>query len=405
MLHTNGRRKIAFLTSIDPQDKRSWSGIFYQTAQALKRHCGEVVYCGPTSTTEKKRDQGLYKQPKLLLKKFARKYFVYDYHIIQAQQSAHAANQLFAQEYFDVIVAPASLMQVAFLETEIPIVIVEDGTFALLLNYYPQYSNLLQRSIRQVHAITERGIKKASALVYSSTWAADSAINDYHAEPKKVYVVPMGANFDNPPGADLVQHKKKSSSCKLLFVGVDWQRKGGEIAFETLLALEKRGIAAELVICGCVPPKQFVHRRMKVIPFLDKNDLKQYKELEQLYLEADFFLLPTRNECYGIVFCEASAYGLPAITTHTGGVPEVVRDGENGYVLPLEARGDAYADAISSLYLDEQRYAQLVKTSRAAYDQRLNWDAWGRAVDTIIADVLAQRVTLHDVAPTSSAVM
>jgi glycosyltransferase involved in cell wall biosynthesis len=405
MLHTDGRRKIAFLTSIDPQDKRSWSGIFYQTAQALKRHCGEVAYFGSTSVAGKKHNQGLYQQSKLLLKKFARQYFVYDYHVIHAKQSAHAANQRLSQERFDVIVAPASLMQVAFLETEIPIVIVEDGTFALLLNYYPQYTNLLQRSIRQIHAITERGIKKASALVYSSAWAAASAINDYHAEPKKVYVVPMGANFDNPPGADIVQRKKKSSSCRLLFVGVDWQRKGGEIAFETLLALEKRGILAELVICGCVPPKQFVHQRMNVIPFLDKNDPKQYKELEQLYLESDFFLLPTRNECYGIVFCEASAYGLPAITTYTGGVPEVVKDGENGYILSLEARGDAYADVISSVYLDEQQYAKLVKTSRAAYDQRLNWDVWGRTVDAIITDVLAQRATLRDVTTTYGSVM
>jgi len=47
----------------------------------------------------------------------------------------------------------------------------------------------------------------------------------------------------------------------------------------------------------------------------------------------------------------------------------------------------------------------LVKTSRAAYDQRLNWDVWGRTVDAIITDVLAQRATLRDVTTTYGSVM
>jgi glycosyltransferase involved in cell wall biosynthesis len=117
----------------------------------------------------------------------------------------------------------------------------------------------------------------------------------------------------------------------------------------------------------------------------------------QLYLEADFLLLPTRNECFGIVFCEANAFGLPAITTCTGGVPEVVRNGENGFVLPLEARGDAYALLIASLYRDAAQYAQLVLSSRAAYDERLNWDSWGVAMNTIITDVLRHRIAPHKV--------
>lgn len=391
-----GRKKIAFLTSIDPLDKRSWSGIFYQTAQALQKHCGDVIYIGPASSPEGKKEQGLSRLAKASLKKIARKYFVYDYHVMVAKNYARVANQLFAHKDFDVIVAPASLAQVAYLETDIPVVVVEDGTFALLLGYYPQYTNLLPRSIRQMNAVTAVGIHNASALIYSSVWAARSAIEDYHADPQRVHVVPMGANFDNPPGKEIVRRKKRSNHCKLLFVGVDWQRKGGEIAFETLLALEAMGVAAELAICGCVPPKKFAHSRMKVIPYLDKNDPKQYNKLEQLYLESDFLLLPTRNECFGIVFCEANAFGLPAITTRTGGVPEVVRDGENGFVLPLEARGEAYAQIIAALYRDERRYAALVQSSRAAYDERLNWDAWGMAVEQIITDILHRRTPSCD---------
>jgi glycosyltransferase involved in cell wall biosynthesis len=201
----------------------------------------------------------------------------------------------------------------------------------------------------------------------------------------------MGANLEEVPSKEMVLMRKRSERCHLLFMGVNWYRKGGDIAFETLLELEKMGIMAELTICGCTPPRQFVHERMQIFPFLDKNDPEQYNRLAQLYLEADFLLLPTRNECYGIVFCEAGAYGLPVITTQTGGVPEVIRDGENGFALPLAARGDEYARVIASIYQDDERYARLVRTCRAAYDERLSWDVWGKMMKTILNEVVDQR--------------
>lgn len=391
------RKRIALLTSLDPLNKRSWSGIFYQMARSLQKHCGEVAYVGPITVAGGGLKGRIIEWMKGFLKKVARRYFVYDYHIHVAKKLASAASRHLLKERFDVIVAPASLAQVAFLETDIPVIIVEDATFALLLDYYPQYSDMLSRSIEQMQAVTVRGMRKASALIYSSAWAAQSAINEYHIDPRKVHVVPMGANFDDPPDEEIIERKKRSGVCKLLFVGVDWQRKGGEIAFETLLALAQLGIPAELTVCGCMPPKNRSHPDMKIIPYLDKNDPLQYEKLAQLYQEVDFLLLPTRNECFGIVFCEANAFGLPAITTCTGGVPEVVRNGENGFVLPLHARGDAYALLIASLYRDEAQYAQLVLSSRAAYDERLNWDSWGVAMNKVITDVLHCGTIPHEV--------
>src|SRR5205807_2455437 len=84
------------------------------------------------------------------------------------------------------------------------------------------------------------------------------------------------------------------------------------------------------------------------------------------------------------VIGEANAFGVPVITADTGGVADVVRNGENGYALPFEARGEAYAQIIAELYRDEQRYRQLAQSSRAAFEDRLNWDVWGRCVHDII---------------------
>src|SRR5436190_335365 len=85
--------------------------------------------------------------------------------------------------------------------------------------------------------------------------------------------------------------------------------------------------------------------------------IHQRRQLEKLFETSDFLLLPTRSECYGMVFCEASAYGLPSITTDTGGISGAVKDGENGFMLPLSARGQEYAEAIAKVYLDDQLYS------------------------------------------------
>lgn len=392
------RLKIAFLTPMDPQDRRAWSGILFHTYQALQKYCGDVVsITGPESHTHFKR--ALAKKLRLLVKKYSaynpffsigRKYFVCNYRIASAKKFVKKVPAWLAANSFDVIVAPASTTEVAFVDADIPIVLIEDATFASLHNYYPQYSSLPRSAARDMNALSAKAIAKARLLIYASSWAAQSAIKDYGAEQEKVHVVPMGANFESAPPGEIVQEKRRSEQCRLLFIGFDWQRKGGDIAFETLLALEDLGIQAELTVCGCVPPAKYSHRRMKVIPYLDKNDPVQYRELEQLYLKSDFLLLPTRNECFGLVFCEANAFGLPVITTRTGGVPEVVRDGENGCLLPVSARGGAYAEAIAGLYRDEQRYARLVQSSRAAFDRRLNWDTWGLEASRLITNMMRE---------------
>jgi glycosyltransferase involved in cell wall biosynthesis len=385
----NKRMKIALLTMRrDPQDRqswRSWSGIVYYTAQALQKHCGEVSYCSPALPCRKEEliARVIQKSSRILLKK------TYTPRTFLAKRYAKAGARWLAGQSFDLIVAPDGVLDIAFLETDIPIVLIAGGaTYGLLLDYYPSYSNLLQRSIDEIQALQALALKKASAVIYSSTWGARSAIEGYGADPKKIHVVPMGANLDEVPPREVALARKPSGHCRLLFLGVEWERKGGDIAFETLLKLEELGIAAELIVCGCTPPQGFAHERMRVIPFLDKNDKRQYRELEQLFMESDFLFVPTRADAYGLVFCEANAFGLPVIATSTGGVPEAVRNGENGFLLPYDARGEAYAEVIAAVHRDSDRYAELVRASRTAFETRLNWDAWGVTVKPILADLL-----------------
>lgn len=67
-----------------------------------------------------------------------------------------------------------------------------------------------------------------------------------------------------------------------------------------------------------------------------------------------------------------------------GGVAGVVHEGKNGFLLPVQAHGFEYAQLIASIYNDDAKYYQLIVSCRAEYEERLNWDTWGKRMNEII---------------------
>jgi glycosyltransferase involved in cell wall biosynthesis len=287
----------------------------------------------------------------------------------------------------DLVFAPAGAILLAHLRTNLPVVYLSDATLRLMVNYYLEFSGMLPSQVQIADQLEQKAVKRANRLIYPSTWAARSAIEHYHARPERVHIVPFGANLENPPARETALRVPSRDTCELLFVGGNWGRKGGEIAFETLLELRNLGVAAELTIVGCQPPDCISHDHLRVIPFLDKNDSLQREQLNNLFVKAHFFLLPTRAECFSIALCEANAFGLPCISTQTGGIQELVRSGVNGYLLPVQARGDRYAALIRDVFADGKGYEAIRRSSRAEFESRLNWDTWGRQVSQVFESV------------------
>ena len=139
---------------------------------------------------------------------------------------------------------------------------------------------------------------------------------------------------------------------------------------------------------GCVPPSEFQHEKLKVIPFLNKNIPEEQEQFSQLLLNSHFLVFPTRADCSPIVICEANAYGIPVITTDAGGIPTILKEGKNGYMLPLSAGGDEYAKLIATHFANKETYEQLVRSSREEYDDRLNWNKWAESTYKIMINML-----------------
>jgi glycosyltransferase involved in cell wall biosynthesis len=117
--------------------------------------------------------------------------------------------------------------------------------------------------------------------------------------------------------------------------------------------------------------------------FLSKTS--DYTKLAGLFSRAAFLIVPSRQEAYGIVFGEASAFGTPSLATRTGGIPSVVQQGVNGFLFAPDATAAEYADKICQLWGNQPAYMAIRRSSHRRYLDVLNWTTWGDRVMEIIS--------------------
>jgi len=376
--------KIACVTAADPGDRRTWSGSTFYMCNALEKHVGRVDFLGPVfipGQPLKERMADIYK------KIFKKRTYPTRTHKASKYYSKTLGERIDSAAY-DFVFAPAASVEIAFLETDLPVVYVSDATFSLRLEVYPIFSAMSRKGIEDEQFFEKAALRRSRLVLYPSEWAQQSAVHDYGVDPSKVRAIPFGANIERAPDRESVIGKRVNGRVKMLFLAKEWERKGGPTAFEALKALVDMGVDAELIVCGVIPPSGFTHPGMTVIPYLDKNVPEDRKRFEQTLREAHLLLLPTKTECYGIVFCEANAYGLPVFGTRTGGIPSIVTDGENGYLLPEGAEGKDFAREIADSVMEEKLYSSLNIKARNAYETRLNWDSWGIKVREAVQEVI-----------------
>jgi glycosyltransferase involved in cell wall biosynthesis len=374
--------RIAYVTPHDHASVVGWSGLVYFIAKALEQNA-EVVHAKPASRTV--RDFSSLKA-RILSRLLKHSYFrdrdplVLRLHGLQTSRWLRNAN-------VDVVFCPGTT-PLRYIDTDRPLAYWADATFAGLVELYPDYANLPRRQLDKWHALEGYVISRATTAIYASHWAASSAVEFYDADPGKVYVVPFGANLEEAPSYEDVVGiigSRSASRCKLLFLGADWHRKGGNIAVEIARKLNANGIETELVTVGAVVPEsvrrlQFV----KAYPFLDKRDLASVRQLQQLIAQAHFLVLPTRAEAFGVVFAEANAFGVPCVASRVGGVKTAIRNDYNGRTFDLDDV-QGYCQFIAATFTDPRRYQQLALSSYNEYAARLNWKVAGRTAACVLA--------------------
>ncbi|MFW2335390.1 glycosyltransferase family 4 protein [Ilumatobacter sp.] len=181
----------------------------------------------------------------------------------------------------------------------------------------------------------------ASWCVGWSNWACDSMVDDYGVDRARTRAIPPGVDTTVwQPGPE-----RDDGTFKILFVGGDFRRKGGEPLLEAFASLPDDA-ELTLVTKADVPRTD----RVRVIGDLVPNDPR----LVELYRTSDVFALPTLAETFGIAAAEAAASGLPVVATDVGGLPDIVCDGVSGFTVPPND-ADALATALQRLTDHDER--------------------------------------------------
>jgi glycosyltransferase involved in cell wall biosynthesis len=378
--------KLTFVSKYASEDVLGWSGIPYFMKSAFERQGLLIDHIGPLPDKITPSVVGR----KLLYSYILRRRYMRDREPSFLRSYATYVSDHLNEAETDVVFSPSSL-PVALLKCRRPIVFWTDSAFAGMVDFYSSFSHLCDRTVRNGHEMERAALQNCALAIYSSEWAARTAMESYGTNPDKVKVVPFGANLPGGNARDDVKRFvecRPRDKCRFLFLGVDWNQKGGDIAIETAAELNRRGLETELTIAGCLPPKQVcLPEFVKVLGFISKQNPEGFAQITGLLRDSHFLILPSRAECYGIVFAEACSFAVPCLSTNVGGIPSAVRDGLNGRTFAAGTFVSECAEFVINLFEKSCRYRELALSAFDDYSERLNWDVACRQVTELIRAV------------------
>ena len=252
-----------------------------------------------------------------------------------------------------------------------------------------------QRNTEMIEALKRqvnvRAFNSAARLVTWCKWAAYSLVADYDVAADKVDVI--------PPGVDLTIFRplliaKGSNPVRVLFVGADFERKGGADLVEAARLI---GGAVELDI---VTGSEVTNLPAGVKVNVHRNLKPQSEELVALYRRANIFALPSRGDCMPQAVAEALGCGLPVVATKVGAIPEMVNDEHNGYLVPTRDPR-ALAAAIGALVRSPTRRTAMGHASRVLAQQQFDATKNNRRIFQLMRDIQGTRNLVTEEARTA----
>ena len=384
--HDNPRLPIhlGIMSKGDPRDVRTWSGVPFAIVRRMEKMVESISYLPATPLSKARIRQEKARKGMAML--FGRRDLP-QLDGVHLSRRVKPIAEAIRRESVDVVLAITVDQFVAHLETDVPIIHHSDTTFKGYENAYPEATRLWQSTNRRGHDICKAALKKAAHTTYPSHWAANHALEHYEGRPEKITVIPYGCNLDHPPSREEALNREVDGrTCKLLFIGKDWERKGGPLVLETLRVLRERGFDASLSVVGAKPPE--TDQPITRIGFLNKQvpaDLELYRSL---WREATFLFMPSMAETFGAIYAEAAANGVPSVALDVGGVGDAVSDGVSGILFQKGVDPETCADRITSLIQNSDDYHRLVEGARNRYEEVLNWETWCCRTLGIIEDLV-----------------
>ena len=271
------------------------------------------------------------------------------------------------QDGADVVLQLGALFDATSEESSLPVVLYTDNTTSITARY-PDTGRLpfknselgrwldceMQLYHRAVHICARASIVKRSL------------IDDYGVPAEKVSVIGGGVNLNVLP---VVPERKTGLTPTLLFIGIDFYRKGGDLVLQAFGQVRKLIPSAQLiVVTQDAVPKGFSRDGVRILaPIWGRA------EVQELYRQADVFILPSRLETWGDVLLEAMAFGLPCIGVYGQAMEDIIIPGETGFLVAPE-QIELLTEAIVQLFEQPNLRYRMGQAASLLVAHEFTWD-------------------------------
>ncbi len=263
------------------------------------------------------------------------------------------------------------------------------GRIPLVSTFHGVELTWTRRQLPFLVPFLRRVIRRSDAVTANSSYTV-SMIREVH--DRAVERIPFGATVtaEAADGRDAsaagvrgghARGRNESAPFQLLFVGRLVERKGLAVLLEALAGIVDRH-AVRLRVVGAGPARESLERRARA---LGVDHVVQFEGfvpddvLAEAYRTADLFVLPAVYDAkgdvegLGVVLVEAAASGLPAVASDAGGIPDVVRHGETGFLVPPGDPG-ALAAAVVQALADRDRLRRMGEAAKRHAAREFSWD-------------------------------
>lgn len=243
-----------------------------------------------------------------------------------------------------------------------------------------EFARFSPRKVNQIVSYQQKIFDDCTAVFPRSEWVAESLRNDYHLPENKIVQAGAGPNLRLDP----LPHASYAAA-RILFIGVEWERKGGPLIVEAFRKVRARIPHATLAIVGCSPPVD--EPGVEVIGHLSRKDPVMLHRLMEEYSRASLFCIMSDYEPFGIVIVEAQACEVPCVAPRRFAFPETILDGQTGALV------DAYdpellARTFTELLGNPERLAAMGVAARQHVAERWTWEVAARRIrDRVNADL------------------
>jgi len=241
-----------------------------------------------------------------------------------------------------------------------------------------------ERNVAKVEARIRSTVPKAAASIAISRYIADELISA-DAPPERVHVIPCGVDVASYAQAEPYRRARPY----LFMMGRMHRVKGIDYLLQAWKIIESQLPGIDLLIAGGGPE---LERYRSLAGELGIGARVEFlgsvteQQKASLYRGALLFTCPSHMEHFGIVNIEALAAGVPVVSSNVGGIPDIVRPGENGLLVP-HADSEALADALLSV-LGNHGFREHLARGAEASRNRYDWSNVAKEYENLYRNVL-----------------